>query len=227
MTEVLDKENLKRALERVKRNKGAPGIDGMTVDELSAHLKAHWPGIRAHPASAGPSRPTPVGGSLSPPQLRFSARTQRSPGDASRPSHAPTRDTAGWWTLIWRRSSTASRKNWRCNAAPCNLISSCGRELAGWGECVAGAARDDAPVVTHAAMVPIRHNGCQACRLNLLNRRIRDPYVRWCEREGPRGFFLSRLGPCKPSPFLRREAQNVAKADFHSDRSRVPAITRA
>jgi group II intron reverse transcriptase/maturase len=47
MTEVLDKENLKQALERVKRNKGAPGIDGMTVDELGAHLKAHWPTIRA------------------------------------------------------------------------------------------------------------------------------------------------------------------------------------
>ena len=47
MTEVLHKENLKQALERVKRNKGAPGIDGMTVDELGAHLKANWPTIRA------------------------------------------------------------------------------------------------------------------------------------------------------------------------------------
>ena len=47
MTEVLDSENLKRALAQVKRNKGAPGIDGMTVDELSAHLKASWPTIRA------------------------------------------------------------------------------------------------------------------------------------------------------------------------------------
>ena len=59
MTEVLDKENLKRALERVKRNKGAPGIDGMTVDELSAHLKAHWPGIRAQ-LVAGSYCPQPV-----------------------------------------------------------------------------------------------------------------------------------------------------------------------
>ena len=47
MAEVLHKENLKAALERVKRNKGAPGIDGMTVDALGAHLKAHWPSIRA------------------------------------------------------------------------------------------------------------------------------------------------------------------------------------
>ena len=59
MTEVLDKENLKQALERVKRNKGAPGIDGMTVDELGAHLKANWPTIRAQLA-AGSYCPKPV-----------------------------------------------------------------------------------------------------------------------------------------------------------------------
>lgn len=59
MTEVLDKENLKRALERVRRNKGAPGIDGMTVGELGAHLKAHWPTIRAQ-LVAGSYCPKPV-----------------------------------------------------------------------------------------------------------------------------------------------------------------------
>ena len=59
MTEVLDIENLKPALERVKRNKGAPGIDGMTVDELSAHLKANWPTIRAQ-LVAGSYCPKPV-----------------------------------------------------------------------------------------------------------------------------------------------------------------------
>ena len=59
MTEVLHKQNLKRALERVKRNKGAPGIDGMTVDELGAHLKANWPSIRAQ-LVAGTYQPKPV-----------------------------------------------------------------------------------------------------------------------------------------------------------------------
>lgn len=59
MTEVLDKENLKRALAQVRRNKGAPGIDGMTVEQLGAHLKAHWPGIRAQ-LVAGTYRPKPV-----------------------------------------------------------------------------------------------------------------------------------------------------------------------
>ena len=59
MTKVLDIENLKRALAQVKCNKGAPGIDGMTVDELSAHLKANWPTIRAQLA-AGNYCPKPV-----------------------------------------------------------------------------------------------------------------------------------------------------------------------
>ena len=36
MTEVLRKENLKWVLEGVKRNKGAPGIDRRTVDELGS-----------------------------------------------------------------------------------------------------------------------------------------------------------------------------------------------
>jgi RNA-directed DNA polymerase len=46
MEEVCDRENLKRALQRVKSNKGSPGIDGMTVDELPGYLKQHWPAIR-------------------------------------------------------------------------------------------------------------------------------------------------------------------------------------
>ena len=59
MSEVLEPENLKRALAQVKRNKGAPGVDGMNVHELGAHLKAHWPSIRAQLA-AGSYRPAPV-----------------------------------------------------------------------------------------------------------------------------------------------------------------------
>ena len=33
---------MKRAYDRVLRNKGAPGVDGMRVDELKAYLKSHW-----------------------------------------------------------------------------------------------------------------------------------------------------------------------------------------
>ena len=47
MEAVVEPGNLKKALARVRRNKGAPGVDGMTVDELRDHLKAHWPEIRS------------------------------------------------------------------------------------------------------------------------------------------------------------------------------------
>jgi RNA-directed DNA polymerase len=46
MEEVLERENLRKALGQVQRNKGAPGIDGMTVEQLAAHLREHWPEIR-------------------------------------------------------------------------------------------------------------------------------------------------------------------------------------
>ncbi len=43
---VLERNNLIRALKQVRRNKGAPGIDGMTVDELPDFLNRHWSLIR-------------------------------------------------------------------------------------------------------------------------------------------------------------------------------------
>ena len=46
MLAVLERGNMMRAYERVLRNKGAPGVDDMTVGDLKAHLKAHWPEIR-------------------------------------------------------------------------------------------------------------------------------------------------------------------------------------
>ena len=59
MEAVVERENLKKALARVKRNKGAAGIDGMNVDDLSAHLKDHWPTIRAQ-LLADTYKPKPV-----------------------------------------------------------------------------------------------------------------------------------------------------------------------
>gem|GEM_PF-2104566 len=56
---VLDRANLQRALKQVRRNKGAPGIDGMTVDELPQYLKQHWPAIREQ-LETGRYRPQPV-----------------------------------------------------------------------------------------------------------------------------------------------------------------------
>ena len=41
MEEVCELDNCKQALQRVKANKGSPGVDGMTVDELPEYLKQH------------------------------------------------------------------------------------------------------------------------------------------------------------------------------------------
>ncbi len=46
MSAVLERGNMMRAYERVLRNKGAAGVDGMMVGDLKSHLKAHWPEIR-------------------------------------------------------------------------------------------------------------------------------------------------------------------------------------
>ena len=39
LEEILEKGNLNRAFKRVKANKGAPGIDGITVEEIGAYLR--------------------------------------------------------------------------------------------------------------------------------------------------------------------------------------------
>ena len=59
MEAFVERDNLKEALARVRRNKGAPGIDGMTVEALGAHLKDHWPTIRAQLLD-GSYEPQPV-----------------------------------------------------------------------------------------------------------------------------------------------------------------------
>ena len=41
LEKILDKDNLNRAFKRVKANKGAPGVDGMTIDETLKWLKEH------------------------------------------------------------------------------------------------------------------------------------------------------------------------------------------
>ena len=46
MEQIVERGNLARALKRVRQNKGSPGVDGMTVDELPDYLREHWPAIR-------------------------------------------------------------------------------------------------------------------------------------------------------------------------------------
>src|SRR5437588_4139242 len=59
MEAVVERENLKKALAQVKRNKGAAGIDRMSVDALPAYLKEHWPTIRVQ-LLEGTYEPQPV-----------------------------------------------------------------------------------------------------------------------------------------------------------------------
>ena len=59
MEEVCERENLKEALQRVKANKGSPGVDGMTVDGITDYLKQHWPAIREQLLN-GTYEPKPV-----------------------------------------------------------------------------------------------------------------------------------------------------------------------
>jgi len=42
MESILERNNMKRAIRRIIKNKGAPGVDGMTVRKIKRYLKRHW-----------------------------------------------------------------------------------------------------------------------------------------------------------------------------------------
>ena len=46
LEEILSRDNMLLAYKRVKSNKGASGIDGVSVDEIDEYIKAHWVEIR-------------------------------------------------------------------------------------------------------------------------------------------------------------------------------------
>lgn len=56
---MLERRNMLQALQRVERNGGAPGGDGMPVEALRPHLRMHWDRIRAE-LLQGQYRPHPV-----------------------------------------------------------------------------------------------------------------------------------------------------------------------
>jgi hypothetical protein len=59
MTLVVDPRNLEQAWHRVKRNRGAPGPDGMTIREFESWCPEHWSAIQQQLLD-GTYRPAPV-----------------------------------------------------------------------------------------------------------------------------------------------------------------------
>jgi RNA-directed DNA polymerase len=59
MERVLERENLKTAWKRVKRNRGSPGVDGLTIEATGRQLVTTWPAIREQLLS-GTYQPQPV-----------------------------------------------------------------------------------------------------------------------------------------------------------------------
>ena len=56
---ALTKENLQRALKRVRANKGAAGVDGLDINQTVEHLTSAWPAIKEQ-LLAGTYRPSAV-----------------------------------------------------------------------------------------------------------------------------------------------------------------------
>ena len=59
MEKVVERDNLKKALERVERNKGAAGVDKMQVKDLRPYLKVNWENIK-QALLEGTYKPSPL-----------------------------------------------------------------------------------------------------------------------------------------------------------------------
>src|SRR6266542_2527875 len=56
---TLSRENMELAWKRVRANKGAPGVDGITIEQFPDHTRPLWESIRASLAT-GSYQPKPV-----------------------------------------------------------------------------------------------------------------------------------------------------------------------
>ena len=61
MEAVVGRENMKAAWKRVKANKGAPGVDGMTIEQTGLNLESNWAAIKEQ-LLKGTYQPQPVRG---------------------------------------------------------------------------------------------------------------------------------------------------------------------
>lgn len=59
MSAITERSNMLQAYHRVCRNKGAPGVDGVTTDELKGYLQQHWQHIKQQLLD-GSYQPQPV-----------------------------------------------------------------------------------------------------------------------------------------------------------------------
>ncbi|RAJ98926.1 group II intron maturase-specific domain-containing protein [Aliidiomarina maris] len=59
MSAITERSNMLQAYQRVGRNKGAPGVDGVTTDALKGYLQTHWQHIKQQ-LLEGSYRPQPV-----------------------------------------------------------------------------------------------------------------------------------------------------------------------
>jgi len=59
MARVVERENLRKAWNQVKANRGAPGVDGMAIEEFPAFVRSHWPTVR-QALLDGRYQPSPV-----------------------------------------------------------------------------------------------------------------------------------------------------------------------
>ncbi len=145
MEQVVERDNLIRALKRVRSNKGSAGIDGMCVEELPEYLRGNWERIRAEllagsyqpsavrrqeiPKSGGGVRqlgiPTVLDRFIQQAILQvlqpifdptfsehsYGFRPGRRAHDAVCQAQRYVQSgpgAGGWWTWIWRSSSTGS-----------------------------------------------------------------------------------------------------------------------
>jgi len=59
LEQVLEPANLRAAWKRVRANRGAPGVDGMSIEEFPAFAREHWPDI-CDALESGTYDPSPV-----------------------------------------------------------------------------------------------------------------------------------------------------------------------
>src|SRR2546425_378206 len=89
MQAVLAPENMQRAWKQVKPNKGASGIDRISLQDFPAHARVHWPGIRQ----------ALIDGSYSPQPVRQVMIAKPGGGDL-RSTRCITRNTSLWLSVI-------------------------------------------------------------------------------------------------------------------------------